>query len=335
MQDKISIIIPAYNVESYIGRGIESSLGQSYGNIELVIVDDGSTDGTWSVIDRYSGDARVKSARQANAGVSKARNHALDLATGDYAVFLDSDDWLELDACEQLLRMQQAYPNLLIAADAYFVTMDNGCEIREAQGRGLSPKKMNVNDAIFQFGVYNSIHIGSSCYKLFSMEAIRDRRLRFDENISHTEDGLFVFDYLKCCDGLYYEPLPLWNILERPSSATTSGYGSKMLSSIDAIDQMIARPGNTLEGLAHLEAFRMHEALRILGLGIDSGEITHDDRKMLLAVLRGGANRADLSGVDKVRLTLYPNAPDWISRAFNGIVRRVKRGGSLWQRRQK
>ena len=328
MQDKISIIIPAYNVESYIGRGIESSLGQSYGNIELVIIDDGSSDGTWNVIERYSGDARVKSARQANAGVSKARNHALDIATGDYAVFLDSDDWLELNTCEQLLRMQRAHPNLLIAADAFFVTMDNGRETREAQGRGLSPRKLNINDTILEFGVFNSIHIGSSCYKLFSMEAIRNRRLRFDESISHTEDGLFVFDYLKCCDGLYYEPLPLWNILERPNSATTSGYSSKMLSSIDAIDQMIDRPGSTPEGLAHLEAFRMHEALRILGLGIDSGEMARDDRKALLDVLRGETGRADLSSVDKVRLALYPNVPDWISRAFNGLVKRMKRSGN-------
>lgn len=328
MQDKISVVIPAYNVESYIARGIESSLGQSYGNIELVIVDDGSSDGTWNVVERYLGDARVKSARQVNTGVSRARNHALDMATGDYVMFLDSDDWLEPDTCEQLLRMQRAHPNLLIAADAYFVTMDNGHEIREAQGRGLSPRKLSIDDAILEFGVFNSIHIGSSCYKLFSMEAIRNHGLRFDESISHTEDGLFVFDYLKCCKGLYYEPLPLWNILERPNSATTGGYSSKMLSSIDAIDQMIAYPGNTSEGLAHLEAFRMHEALRILGLGIDSGEMICDDRKALIDALRRVDRRADLSSADRIRLALYPNAPDWISRMFNGLVKCMKRGGN-------
>ena len=285
MQDKVSIIIPAYNVESYIRRGIETSLGQSYGNIELVIVDDGSSDGTWGVIESYSGDARVKSARQANAGVSKARNRALDMATGDYVVFLDSDDWLELDACEQLIRMQRAHPGLLIAADAYFVTIDNGREIREAQGKGLSPRKLDANGAILEFGVFNSIHIGSSCYKLFSMDAVERERLRFDETISHTEDGLFVFDYLKGCEGIYYEPIPLWNILERPGSATTSGYSRKMLSSIDAITPMLSRPGDSPEAIAHLKAFRTHEVLRILGQGIDSGDMTNADRRALLLAL--------------------------------------------------
>lgn len=327
MHDKVSIIIPAYNVESYIGRGIKSSLAQSHGNIELVIVDDGSTDGTWNVIERYSGDARVKSAKQANSGVSSARNHALDMATGDYVVFLDSDDWLELDTCEQLLRMRKAHPDLLIAADAYFVNMDGGQEKREASSTGSSSKTLNSDEAILEFGVFNSVHIGSSCYKLFSMEAIRNRGLRFDESISHTEDGLFVFDYLKGCKGLYYEPLPLWNILERPGSATLSGYSDKMLSSIDAIDRMISRPGNTPEGLMHLETFRMHEALRILGLGIDSGEMTVEDRKMLLSVLQSKTGRASLSGVDKLRLALYPNAPRWVSRGFNSLIKRLKKGG--------
>ena len=328
MQDKVSIIIPAYNVESYIGRGIESSLGQSYGNIELVIVDDGSSDGTWEVIEHYSGDDRVKSVRQANAGVSKARNHALDMATGDYVVFLDSDDWLELDTCEQLVRMQRAHPNLLIAADAYFVTMGNGREVREAQGKGLSPRKLDTNDAVSEFGVFNSIHIGSSCYKLFSMDVIERERLRFDETISHTEDGLFVFDYLKGCDGLYYEPIPLWNILERPGSATMSGYSHKMLSSINAINQMISRPGNSPEAIVHLKAFRTHEALRILGLGIDSGDMTDADRRALLEVMTGNnIGRVSLSAVDKVRLALYPNAPAFVSRAFNGFVKHVKKGG--------
>ncbi|CAK7043680.1 MAG: hypothetical protein PEGG_01836 [Paraeggerthella hongkongensis] len=329
MQDKVSIIIPAFNVEAYVERGIESALGQTYENVELVVVDDGSRDGTWSVIERYASDNRVKCARQVNSGVSKARNHALDMATGDHAVFLDSDDWLELDACEQLVRMQREHPNMLVAADAYFVTMNGGRESRKAQGTNLAARAFTPDEAIREFGVFNSVHIGSSCYKLFSMDVIEKNHLRFDENISHTEDGLFVFDYLKGCAGLYYEPIPLWNILERPGSATTSGYTRKMLSSLDAIDQMISRPGSSPDAIAHLEAFRAHEALRVLGLGIDSGDMTEGDRRALLDALADGkVDRARLSGVDKVRLALYPNAPAFLSRAFNGFAAHAKKGGN-------
>ena len=329
MQDKVSIIIPAFNVEAYIERGIESALRQTYENIELVVVDDGSSDGTWSIIRRYATDERVKCARQANSGVSKARNHALDLATGDYVVFLDSDDWLELDTCEQLIRMQRVHPGMLIAVDAYFVTANVGREDREAQGTDLAPRALTPDEAIREFGVFNSVHIGSSCYKLFSMDVIKKEHLKFDETISHTEDGLFVFNYLKGCKGLYYEPTPLWNILERPGSATTSGYTRKMLSSLDAIDQMISRTGNSPDAVAHLEAFRAHEALRILGLGIDSCDMTESDRRTLLDVLADGrVDRARLSSVDKVRLALYPSAPAFLSRAFNSFVAHTKKGRS-------
>lgn len=329
MEIKVSIIIPAFNVEAYVERGIESALGQTYENVELVVVDDGSSDGTWDVIERYATDDRVKCARQANSGVSKARNHALSMATGDCAVFLDSDDWLEPDTCEQLVRMQRKHPKMLVAADAYFVTMDGGRERRKAQGTNLAARAFTPDEAICEFGVFSSVHIGSSCYKLFSMDVIEKNHLRFDEYISHTEDGLFVFDYLKCCAGLYYEPIPLWNILERSGSATTSGYTRKMLSSIDAIDQMISRPGNSPDAIAHLEAFRAHEALRVLGLGIDSGDMTEGDRRALLDALADGkVDRARLSGVDKVRLALYPNVPAFLSRAFNGFVAHAKKGGN-------
>lgn len=327
MQDKVSIIIPAFNVKAYIERAIESALGQTYENIELVIVDDGSSDGTWDIIERYGSDDRVKCARQANFGVSKARNRALDLATGDHVVFLDSDDWLELDTCEQLIRMQRMHPGMLIAADTYLVTMNGGQENREAQGTDLAPRLLTPDEAIREFGVPNSVHIGWASDKLFSMDVIEREHLRFDEAISHGEDGLFVFDYLKGCEGLYYEPILLWNALERPGSATRSGYTSKMLSALDAVDQMISRAGNSPDAVAHLVAYRAGRALGILRLGMASGDMTEGDRRTLLGALGiDKIDRARLSACDRVRLALYPNAPAPISRAFDSIVAHVKKG---------
>lgn len=230
MKGKVSIIIPAFNVENYIGRGVSSALSQTYEDIEVVVVDDGSSDGTWSVLQTYSADSRVVLSRQENSGVSRARNHALNLATGDYVIFLDSDDWLEPEACEQMMRMQSLKPGALIAADANFVSVVNGLEVCGNQIADMSIEDLSSDAAILRFGVYNSIHIGSFCYKLFSRELIERCGIRFDERIAHTEDGLFVFNYLKECRGLHYEPLALWNILDRPGSATTSGFNHSLLS---------------------------------------------------------------------------------------------------------
>lgn len=102
---KISIIIPVYNLEKYIANTIESCLGQTYDDIEVVIVNDGSTDRTEQVVGNYLCDKRVCYVRQDNAGVSAARNHGVKLATGDYITFLDGDDLLEADTIEKNVRL--------------------------------------------------------------------------------------------------------------------------------------------------------------------------------------------------------------------------------------
>lgn len=100
----LSIIIPAYNVERYIGQCIESVINQTYNNLEIIIVDDGSRDATGSIIDGYAKkDMRIKCIHQCNGGQSNARNNGIKAATGNYIMFLDSDDWLESTCCEVAL----------------------------------------------------------------------------------------------------------------------------------------------------------------------------------------------------------------------------------------
>ena len=147
---KISIIIPAYNVEKYIQRGVSSALHQTFSSVEVVVVDDGSLDSTWDILQTYSDDARMVLARQENSGVSVARNHALDLASGDFVLFLDSDDWLEPDTCEQLIRMQRLCPDSLIAAGAYFVSLDDGEELRADKTVDMMrPSSISVYSILF------------------------------------------------------------------------------------------------------------------------------------------------------------------------------------------
>ena len=94
----VSVIMPAYNSEKYIGKSIESVLAQDYEKFELIIVDDGSQDGTKRIAEQYAkSDVRIKLLEQANQGVSVARNKGLDTATGEYVAFLDSDDLWDAD----------------------------------------------------------------------------------------------------------------------------------------------------------------------------------------------------------------------------------------------
>ncbi len=103
-QPKVSVIIPVYNVERYLRECVDSVLGQSYENIELILVDDGSTDGSGTICDEYAGrDSRVRVFHQSNGGQSVARNAALDVARGDWVMFVDSDDAITGNAIEMLL----------------------------------------------------------------------------------------------------------------------------------------------------------------------------------------------------------------------------------------
>lgn len=101
----ISIIVPVYNVELFLPRCVDSLINQTYQNIEIILVDDGSPDKCGDICDRYSKvDKRVKVIHKPNGGLSDARNVAIDIAIGDYLLFVDSDDWIERDTCEKIVK---------------------------------------------------------------------------------------------------------------------------------------------------------------------------------------------------------------------------------------
>lgn len=101
---KISVIVPVYNVEPYLRRCLDSITGQTYGNLEIILVDDGSADGSGAICDEYAArDSRIRASHQPNGGVSSARNAGLASASGEWIGWVDSDDWIEPEMYERLL----------------------------------------------------------------------------------------------------------------------------------------------------------------------------------------------------------------------------------------
>ena len=101
---KVSIVIPVYNVEQYLRRCIDSVLRQSYTDYEMILVDDGSTDTSGQICDEYSGDSRIHVIHKANEGAGAARNTGIEIATGDYITFIDSDDYIAGCYLEKMVR---------------------------------------------------------------------------------------------------------------------------------------------------------------------------------------------------------------------------------------
>lgn len=128
----ISIIVPCYNVEEYLHKCVESLTAQTYKNIEIILVDDGSPDSSGAICDEYARkDKRIKVIHKENGGLSDARNVAIDIAVGEYITFVDSDDYVALDYVETLYRLVEKYQCKI--GVAWLRAFHEGCEIDTKQ----------------------------------------------------------------------------------------------------------------------------------------------------------------------------------------------------------
>lgn len=196
MQHLVSIIIPAFNVEKYIGRCLESILLQTYKNLEIIVIDDGSSDKTSSVIKKYAeNDSRIIFLKKQNSGVSASRNAGLDIAKGKYVCFFDSDDFMNSDHIQSLVYSITSSDDIDCSINSYnlysqklnriskTVTGTDGC----FYGISLSERLILHNgDEHLISGVNN---------KLYSSDIINKYNLRLNESISYGEDWLFNIIY--------------------------------------------------------------------------------------------------------------------------------------------
>ena len=110
MSEKISVIVPIYKTEQFLSKCIDSIINQTYKNLEIILVDDGSPDNCPKICDEYAKrDNRIKVIHKENGGLSSARNAGIEIATGDFSAFVDSDDWIDSDMYESLVKLSDEY----------------------------------------------------------------------------------------------------------------------------------------------------------------------------------------------------------------------------------
>ncbi len=195
MEKLVSIIIPVYNAEKYIKKCIESIINQTYKNIEIIVVDDGSKDNSLNIIKKYKNDSRVKIISTQNHGVSFARNLGLKKCAGDFVMFVDSDDWIESNAVEVLLNAA-VEQNAEIVQSSYYQDEDGHIELKQRKIKQDGIKELK--EKIFLINTMNDINFGAlRCVwgKIFKKEIIQNTR--FDENIYLLEDGIFIYECME------------------------------------------------------------------------------------------------------------------------------------------
>lgn len=192
----ITVIIPVYNASSTIDRCVNSILSQTYKELEIVLVNDGSSDDSLMKCNRFAEkDRRIVVVDKPNGGVSSARNMGLKVARGEYCCFVDSDDWID----EQYIEHLSAFHNYDCVVSGYIKESRQGSEKASLRDCSIDLDRLN-DDAIKGFFVLGFVH---PCWgKLFSMTIIKRNQISFNEWVRISEDSLFCLDYLKGCQSL-------------------------------------------------------------------------------------------------------------------------------------
>ena len=209
----VTVIIPVYNTEPYLRKCMDSVCGQTYGNLEIICVNDGSTDGSQSILEEYAArDARVKVLVQENAGQAAARNRALDAAQGEYVMFVDSDDWLDLNTCEQCVQCMDD------ETDAVFFSL-----CIEGVPDEQRKQEMEAGFVVHHEGkqAVGMEHLNGSCVyvagKMYRRSVLECGDVRFPNGILY-EDAAFYFMVISCCRMIYGINKPFYHYLQREGS---------------------------------------------------------------------------------------------------------------------
>ncbi len=228
MSALVSIIIPVYNLENYIANCLDSILNQTYKNLEIICVDDGSKDGSAEIIRSYAeNDSRIVYIYQENAGVSAARNNALDNIHGDYVMFVDGDDWLHRQAVEILTESIEEKQCNVVLAD-FYITDNFNAHMPKIEFKKCIP--VNEHD------LFVSDYDFASWSKIFKSSVIK--KFRYPVGVTNGEDFYYFIQlYYSIRESIGYRiDCKLYYYYSREGSASKHSFNKKTLTEIDSYD---------------------------------------------------------------------------------------------------
>lgn len=226
----VSIIIPVYNVQDYLAECLDSIMEQTYQNIEILLINDGSTDASGKICDEYQKkDSRIKVFHRKNSGVSATRNYGIEQSKGEWLFFVDSDDWIDKrtiefvmnhvrskdDICfigNKIVRNRTAFDDVLIKEDELLVKFAEKSNFHDFQMRIFNRDRKAICDK-------NLIKVSSPC-KFYKRKLICENKILFPEGLPNGEDGIFnLYAYRYAKSGIIIET-PVYYYRQRIDSAT-------------------------------------------------------------------------------------------------------------------
>lgn len=320
-QPLISIILPCYNVEQFVGRCLDSLLSQTYPNIEVIAVNDGSTDGTTDILRKYARqDKRIRLIEQPNKGLSGARNKALQEATGTYIMYVDSDDWIEETTCVEIVDIvnrkdydvvfwgytrefaNKSLPRAIYPADTEFHPKD--IDRLHKRFFGLTGKELSDpsqgNSIVTVWG------------KLYKAAILKDNRIQFidTKTIGTGEDILFNIQVFTHVRSAYYLNKYFYHYRKTNTQALTITYKRDLYDKWnrlhDLIGENIPDDGEGKSDDTFSAALQNRICLSTIDLGLNelySGKSTREQRQFLYGILSSPRYR---NAFDELDFSYFP-----------------------------
>lgn len=238
MQNLVSVIIPIYNVEKYLEKCLQSVASQTYTNIQVILINDGSPDNCNAICEAYcKKDNRFSLVCKKNGGPSSARNVGLNLIKGDYLLCVDADDWIEPNMIEVLLQNMISYKADLSVCSFY--EDKKNCTKKEFFSHTI--QELSQEDAIKELILPKKFY-GFLWNKLLKKDIIAN--LRFDESIIKGEDSLFLCQYILNCNSIVLYDIPLYHYRIDSVSISRSKFNEKKMSVLEAYSRIVKELDN-------------------------------------------------------------------------------------------
>lgn len=293
---KVSVLVPIYNSQNYLPKCLNSILCQTFDNLQIVLLDDGSTDNSYSIAYKYAiKDSRIELYHQNNSGVADTRNKLLSFTNGDYILFVDSDDWLELDMIEFLITEQSK-------SNADMTTC--GMVLNDRAVANQYIKKIYTKDKAIENFLYHTEFRGSLWNKLLKSSIIRD--IRFASKISYGEDALFVWHFLQKVEKVTLTNKQLYHYRMNENSLSHSCFNGEKLTGHYVWEQICEETSQWWPEYLHIaQARHCIEDVLLLRNAAHCGYNVKEDIQMLQKSIKKYRYTLSMTNIASLKMKLY------------------------------
>lgn len=317
---QISIIVPVYSVEKYLPQCLNSLINQTYTNLEIICVNDGSPDRSYEILQRYATqDARIRVITQENQGVSAARNRGLAVAQGDYIMFVDGDDWIDLDTCQRAVETAEKYGTDVVfwsyvreyehESKEKLMPLDNETVLYGDEAKYmLHRRQLGLLGEELAHPEYADSMV-TVWGKLYTNRLLRRSGAEFVNirKIGTSEDAVFNMEALREIDTAVYIKRCLYHYRKCNLSSMTTRYKSELTHQWDCLFNMMQEyiDKNCLP-VAYTQSLQNRISLSVVGLGLNIMSAPVSEREKISMLKKVISAPRYMNAIKTLKLCYFP-----------------------------